>query len=306
MNYRTRGSWAVMAVTLGSLLMGALPSQAGSMSMSRPSVSVSRVSAPAPAPRPSPPPMSISRPVVSTPAPAAPAFRPSPPMAVAAPTPRPSIPVSAPVATVTVRPAGPSAVAVTRPTATVIPVPVGSMAGAKAVTTTPVNRPGAFAQSKPAAVVNGPMAATGSFKPSAPAVTVTGPVARPGGFRPSVTAPPAAFRTQIRTVTQRPITVTRVPVRTAPIVIGGYSAPAVYYGGYSDYSYGWSHPNWLTYTPFSPTFYFNRPVYYEGQVYPGSFNFGTLILTIAIASVLIWACCRILGPNRYRNTGLSP
>lgn len=63
--------------------------------------------------------------------------------------------------------------------------------------------------------------------------------------------------------------------------MAGYAAGSLMahrYGGWSDYSYGWARPRWYYYTPFSPAFYYGRPVYVDGALYPGSFSFGRLIV----------------------------
>ena len=88
----------------------------------------------------------------------------------------------------------------------------------------------------------------------------------------------------------------RTPVRTSalPYAVGGFAAGALtahYYGGFSDYSYGWARPHWYYYTPFHPAFYYSRPVYVDGGLYPGSFSLGRLIfggiVLFFIAAVVI-------------------
>ncbi|MDQ2798346.1 MAG: hypothetical protein M3Y13_01735 [Armatimonadota bacterium] len=91
---------------------------------------------------------------------------------------------------------------------------------------------------------------------------------------------------------------TRTPVTSRPMSYGGQRGSARYYGGMSDYSYGWAHPMWYMYTPFYPSFYYGPPVYYGGSYYPGQFDFTHLLITIVLVLVVIWLIVSIYKKAR--------
>ena len=91
---------------------------------------------------------------------------------------------------------------------------------------------------------------------------------------------------------------TRTPVSSRPMSYGGQMGSAHYYGGFSDYSYGWAHPMWYMYTPFYPSFYYGRPVYYGGSYYPGQFDFLRLLITIVLVLIAAWLVVSIYKKAR--------
>lgn len=91
---------------------------------------------------------------------------------------------------------------------------------------------------------------------------------------------------------------TRTPVTSRPMSYGGQMGSARYYGGWSDYSYGWAHPAWYMYTPFHPAFYYGPPVYYGGSYYPGQFDFLHLLITIVLVLAVIWLIVSIYKKAR--------
>ncbi len=93
---------------------------------------------------------------------------------------------------------------------------------------------------------------------------------------------------------------TRTPVASRPYGYGGQYGSARYYGGWSDYSYGWAHPMWYMYTPFHPAFYYGPPVYYGGSYYPGQFDWTHLLITIVLVLVIVWLVVSIYKKARAR------
>ena len=91
---------------------------------------------------------------------------------------------------------------------------------------------------------------------------------------------------------------TRTPVASRPFAYGGQGGSARYYGGWSDYSYGWAHPAWYMYTPFHPAFYYGPPVYYGGSYYPGQFDFTHLLITMVLVLAVIWLIVAIYKKAR--------
>ena len=91
---------------------------------------------------------------------------------------------------------------------------------------------------------------------------------------------------------------TRTPVTSRPMSYGGQMGSARYYGGWSDYSYGWAHPAWYMYTPFHPAFYYGPPVYYGGSYYPGQFDFLHLLITIVLVLAAVWLVVSIYKKAR--------
>jgi hypothetical protein len=66
----------------------------------------------------------------------------------------------------------------------------------------------------------------------------------------------------------------------------------------------WMAPMWYFSTPFHPAFYFHRPVYYGGAVYPGGFNWGNFFLGILVIGALIvaavWLFRKLAGGGGQR------
>ncbi len=91
---------------------------------------------------------------------------------------------------------------------------------------------------------------------------------------------------------------TRTPVASRPFAYGGRGGSARYYGGWSDYSYGWAHPMWYMYTPFHPAFYYGPPVFYGGSYYPGQFDFVRLLITMVLVLAVIWLIVKIYKTAR--------
>lgn len=100
--------------------------------------------------------------------------------------------------------------------------------------------------------------------------------------------PPANFSRRFATTTSVPRTyATRTPIRTTTFVYGGYSAPAHYYGGFYDNSFLWARPMWYYHTPFHPAFYTHPPVYSNGVMYPGGFNWLNFFLGLLVFCALV-------------------
>lgn len=79
--------------------------------------------------------------------------------------------------------------------------------------------------------------------------------------------------------------------------------PTRSYGGWSDYSFYWGHPSWYYYTPFAPAFYYNPPVYVNGYMEPGGFNFLHFLLSMVFFVFLLWLVGKILfGRKSVRYT----
>ena len=91
---------------------------------------------------------------------------------------------------------------------------------------------------------------------------------------------------------------TRTPVSTRRLAYGGYAGSARYYGGWSDYSYGWAHPAWYMWTPFHPAFYYGPPVYYNGAYYPGAFNFLHFLVGVVLILAIIYVIVGIVKKAR--------
>ena len=91
---------------------------------------------------------------------------------------------------------------------------------------------------------------------------------------------------------------TRTPITSRPFSYGGQGGSARYYGGWSDYSYGWAHPAWYMYTPFHPAFYYGPPVYYGGSYYPGQFDWTHLLITTVLILAVIWLIVKIYKTAR--------
>ena len=95
------------------------------------------------------------------------------------------------------------------------------------------------------------------------------------------------------------------------IYYGGSYVPAYHFGFWSGYSLAWASPAWYYYTPFHPAFYWAPPVYYDGGVYPGGFDWGRffvgLILWIVAIWVMVWLFRRLFagGGRRIRYTSYS-
>ena len=91
-----------------------------------------------------------------------------------------------------------------------------------------------------------------------------------------------------------------MPVSTRSVSYGGRYGSARYYGGFSDYSYGWVHPAWYMYTPFYPSFYYSPPIYSGGSYYPGSFDFVRLLLGIVLVLVIVYLVVAIVKKAQTR------
>lgn len=112
----------------------------------------------------------------------------------------------------------------------------------------------------------------------------------------------------IRTSTVQPRYYGRPSTYSRTVVYNGMSVPAYHYGFWSGYSMGWMTPRWYYYTPFHPAFYYGRPVYYEGGIYPGEFSFGRLVIGLCALMFVIWLCTlpfRLGGGRGVRYTNYS-
>jgi hypothetical protein len=113
----------------------------------------------------------------------------------------------------------------------------------------------------------------------------------------------------IRTTTTRPSTFGQRPVSTRTYYVGGVGYPGYSYGFWSGYSLGWAMgAPWYYHTPFSPYFYFHRPVMYQGALYPGGFNWVNFFISLLIFGFLIWLMFRIFsggGGRRVRYTNYN-
>ena len=92
----------------------------------------------------------------------------------------------------------------------------------------------------------------------------------------------------------------RTPVSTRGVNYGGRYGSARYYGGMSDYSYGWVHPAWYMYTPFYPGFYYAPPLYSNGSYYPGAFDFTKLLLGIVLILIIVYLVVAIVKKAQAR------
>lgn len=81
---------------------------------------------------------------------------------------------------------------------------------------------------------------------------------------------------------------------------GGQYGSAHYYGGFSDYSYGWAHPMWYMYTPFYPGFYYSPPIYSGGSYYPGSFSFLRFLIGLVLILIVIYLIVAIVKKAQVR------
>lgn len=99
--------------------------------------------------------------------------------------------------------------------------------------------------------------------------------------------------------TSRPSYYGQRPVSTRTYYVGGVGYPGYSYGFWSGYSLGWAMgAPWYYYTPFSPYFYFHRPVMYEGALYPGGFNWLNFFISLLFFGFLIWLMVRIFSGGR--------
>jgi hypothetical protein len=101
-----------------------------------------------------------------------------------------------------------------------------------------------------------------------------------------------------------------IPRQTSPQTLPGYSSPVMMhrYGGFSDglmMGYMMGHSSWMWSMPFHPAFYYSRPhVVYatDGttvqEVYPPTFSFFRMILTIGIVLLLVYIVVRIVRARR--------
>ena len=92
----------------------------------------------------------------------------------------------------------------------------------------------------------------------------------------------------------------RTPVSTRGVSYGGRYGSARYYGGMSDYSYGWIHPAWYMYTPFYPGFYYSPPIYSGGSYYPGSFSFLHFLLGLVLILIIAYLIVAIVKKAQAR------
>ena len=81
---------------------------------------------------------------------------------------------------------------------------------------------------------------------------------------------------------------------------GGQYGSAHYYGGFSDYSYGWVHPAWYMYTPFYPGFYYSPPIYQNGGYYPGGFSFLKFLLGLVLILIIVYLVVAIVKKAQAR------
>ncbi len=93
---------------------------------------------------------------------------------------------------------------------------------------------------------------------------------------------------------------TRTPVSTRSVSYGGQYGTARYYGGFSDYSYGWVHPAWYMYTPFYPSFYYSPPIYENGSYYPGGFSFLKFLLGVVLILAIVYLVVAIVKKAQAR------
>jgi len=101
------------------------------------------------------------------------------------------------------------------------------------------------------------------------------------------------------------------PSRTNVFVFGGHPYTRYYYGGWGDYSYGWSDPYipFYYHTPFYPTYYYNPPIIdpYTGVAVPGGLSivhvFLGLIEILVLIAVVVWIARMLSGSGRttYRS-----
>lgn len=322
-----RVALAVLALGLIPATVFAGSSFGGSRSFS-PSFSPSRSFSPSPAPMRSfsPPPAPSPAPVRSfTPAPApAPAPTPmrssitTPPPS---PTPRQWAPSPAPMSSMGGnKPAmvqsapktggsfGPTSITAKVSTGPSKPAPTTFKAGPAVGSLSPGAQPGKVTHIGTSSFNGKPgYKAVGIVRPS-----TTGTFGNTGKFATRPVAPviapgqslgPRGYGT---VVTYRPVYYSSRPVRTTVYVSHGYNYPVNYYGGYSDYSYAWQQPQWYYNTPISPCFYYNPPVTYNGQMYPGSFNGLHFILSLLFFGLLLWLVVEVFKFRKRNSVSTFP
>ena len=138
-------------------------------------------------------------------------------------------------------------------------------------------------------------APSGSFGSSKPGTTSSSSsFGRSGAFGSSG---------RVRSTSVRPYG-SYTPTRSTTIMYGGMSYPAYHYGFWSGYSLGWAmSPPWYYYTPFHPAFYFSRPMYYDGGVYPGGVSFTGILMGVVFFIFFFWLLGRLFGGSgRVRYT----
>lgn len=105
-----------------------------------------------------------------------------------------------------------------------------------------------------------------------------------------------AFGGGIRTTTSRPSTFGQRPVSSRTYYVNGTPYIGHSFGFWSGYSLGWAMgAPWYYHTPFSPYFYFHRPVIYQGALYPGGFNWVNFFISLLFFGFLIWLVVRIFS-----------
>lgn len=127
-----------------------------------------------------------------------------------------------------------------------------------------------------------------SFGGNRPGTSGGGGFGRSGGF---------GSRNYIRSTRVAPSYASRRPTRTSQMYYNNGYVPAYHYGGFSGWSYAWAAPMWYFHTPFHPAYYYRPPVYYQGGMYPGGFNWGNffaaLILFAIVIAMIVWVVRRM-------------
>lgn len=106
----------------------------------------------------------------------------------------------------------------------------------------------------------------------------------------------------VRSTSVRPSSYGRTPSSTRNYNYNGMSVPGYSFGFWSGYSLGWAmSPPWYYRTPFHPAFYMRPPVYYNGGLYPGGFNWLNFFIGVLIFGFVIWLLFRLFrGGGRSR------
>ncbi|MCS6775586.1 MAG: hypothetical protein RMJ43_06535 [Chloroherpetonaceae bacterium] len=94
----------------------------------------------------------------------------------------------------------------------------------------------------------------------------------------------------VRTATRPPAYYGQRPISSRTYYINGTPYIGHSFSFWSGFSLGWAlgSPPWYFYTPFSPYFYFHRPVLYNGELYPGGFNWLNFFIGLLFFAFLIW------------------
>jgi len=106
-----------------------------------------------------------------------------------------------------------------------------------------------------------------------------------------------------------------IPRQSSPVTVPGQSTPYIAhrYGGFSDglmMGYLMGHTSMMWSMPFHPAFYYSRPTIVQNpdgtvEVYPPTFSFFKLFLTLAILGAVVWLVMRYIRRRRAASDDMS-